>query len=88
MIEILGFIAATLTTLATVPQLLKIIRTKSAGDISIVTLVMLAIGVVCWLIYGILISSVPLIAANGFSVVVGSSLLFFKYKYDKEHRKD
>jgi MtN3 and saliva related transmembrane protein len=84
LIEFLGFLAALLTTLASVPQLIKMMKTRSAGDISILTLTMLGGGVVCWLIYGILISSMPLIAANGFNVIVGSFLLFFKYKYDKE----
>ncbi len=86
LIEYLGFLAAILTTLASVPQLIKIMKTKSSGDISIVTLSMLGGGVLCWLVYGLLINSMPLIVSNGFNVVVGSFLLFFKYKYDKSLR--
>jgi MtN3 and saliva related transmembrane protein len=71
LIEILGFIAAILTTLSFLPQALRIRRQRSAADVSLVMYVMMLTGQMLWLIYGVLFESPSLIAAN----VVGISLV-------------
>jgi MtN3 and saliva related transmembrane protein len=78
---ILGLIAATLTTFAYLPQSIKAIKTKHTKDLSLPMILMLEFGLITWLIYGILISSVPIIAANTISIVLMSIILYLKIKY-------
>ncbi|HEY5125592.1 MAG TPA: SemiSWEET transporter [Ignavibacteria bacterium] len=80
-ILIIGLIAASLTTFAFLPQSIKAIKTKHTKDLSIHTLLMLVSGIGLWLIYGILISNIPLIASNGISFVLMATMLYLKIKY-------
>ncbi len=64
MIEIIGFIAALLTTLAFIPQVIKVYKKNQTSDLSILTFLMFTIGVFIWIIYGFLLVSYPLIIAN------------------------
>ncbi|MEP7237941.1 MAG: SemiSWEET family transporter, partial [Ferruginibacter sp.] len=63
------------------PQVVKIWQTKSAKDLSLMMLLLLMLGVVLWLIYGLVVMSAAIIYTN--SMVLGMSLimLFFKLKY-------
>lgn len=81
-INALGFIAAILTTCGFIPQLVKIIKTKSVQDISFDMFAMFLAGVICWLIYGILIKSPPVIIANFASMLMNGIILAYKIKYD------
>lgn len=81
-INILGFIAAILTTSGFVPQLIKIIKTKSVNDISFSMFAMFLAGVTCWLAYGILIKSLPIIIANFASMVMNMTILGYKLRYE------
>ena len=63
-IEILGYISATLTTIAFLPQIIKTIQTKSAKDVSMGMFVLFTIGVFLWIIYGILTRTYPVLIAN------------------------
>ena len=78
---VLGLIAATLTTFAYLPQSIKAIRSKHTKDISLPMVLMLEFGLITWLIYGILISSIPIIAANTVSIGFMSIILILKIKY-------
>ncbi len=80
-VELLGLIAATLTTAAFLPQVYKTWKTKSADSLSLSMLSIFVSGVFCWLIYGFLIDSVPIILANLITAVSGCMLLYFKYRY-------
>ena len=80
-ITILGLIAAALTTSAYVPQVIKAIKTKETGDISLGMYVTLIIGVVLWLVYAFLIWNIPLLVANGISLVISTWILILKIKY-------
>ena len=71
--EILGLIAATLTTISFMPQVYKTWKTKSTEGLSLTMYLILFIGVVLWLIYGIHLKSLPVILANG----ITSLLTFF-----------
>jgi len=64
-IEVVGFTAGMLTTVAFIPQVVKSWKTKRTKDISLGWISLVFIGVLLWLIYGILITSYPLIAAYG-----------------------
>jgi MtN3 and saliva related transmembrane protein len=80
-IIILGLIGATLTTVSLLPQLLKVLKTRSTKDISAVMLVLLSSAFIVWLAYGILIGDVPLIIANSFAITQAVIILIFKIIY-------
>jgi len=80
MVTILGLLAATLTTIAFVPQVVKTWRTRSTHDISLGMFSLLAAGVFAWLLYGLLIGDLPLVLANGVTFVLASTILYFKIR--------
>lgn len=82
LIELSGYVAAIFTTVAFVPQAVKVYRTKSARDLSLPMFVLFTIGILIWLLYGLLIESYPVIAANAVTFVLASFILFHKFKYD------
>ena len=84
-IEIFGYIAAVLTTAAFLPQLIKTIKTKKADDVSLVTLIMFIIGVLCWIIYGYKISSIPILIANLITLILNLLILISKIYFSKSH---
>ncbi|MFC4723156.1 SemiSWEET family sugar transporter [Geojedonia litorea] len=83
-IEILGFIAAVLTTAAFLPQVYKTWRTKDVSGLSLPMFLMFFTGITLWFIYGFLINSPSLIFANGITMVSTFLLLFFIVKYRKK----
>jgi len=80
-ITLLGLLAGTLTTAAFVPQLLKTWQSRSARDISMLWLATFTTGIFLWLIYGLLIQSLPVILANGITLVLTLLILFFKWRF-------
>jgi MtN3 and saliva related transmembrane protein len=81
LVEWIGAIAATLTTVSWLPQAVKTIRTKQTRDISLWAQVILFIGIILWLIYGLAITSWPLIGANTVTVVLIGAILAMKIKH-------
>jgi len=79
-VNIIGFTAGTLTTIAFVPQLIKIWKTKSAKDISLGMFVILCTGIILWVVYGILVKSLPVVVANATALVFALSILVLKMK--------
>ena len=79
-VNIIGFIAGTLTTIAFVPQVIKIWKTKSAKDISLGMFVILCTGIILWIVYGILVKSLPVVVANATTLVFALSILVLKMK--------
>ena len=82
-IEIFGYIAAILTTAAFLPQLIKTLKTKKADDVSLITLIMFIIGVLCWIIYGYNISSIPILIANLITLILNLLILISKIYFSK-----
>ncbi|NQV56628.1 MAG: SemiSWEET transporter [Rhodospirillales bacterium] len=80
-VSILGFLAGGLTTLAFVPQVVKVWRTRSTADISLLTFLALCVGIVLWLVYGFLIGDLPLLIANGVTLFLAVNILVFKIRY-------
>ncbi|MEH2240578.1 SemiSWEET transporter [Nostoc sp.] len=80
-LTILGLAAATLTTISFLPQMFKTWQTKSAKDVSSVTLITFIIGVFLWLIYGIYLQSLPIILANGVTFIFNLIILWLKIRY-------
>jgi len=81
LVTVLGFVAATLTTLAFIPQVIKTARTKSTKDISKGMFALMSSASFIWLIYGFLISSLPVIIANLFLLILSTIILTYKLKY-------
>jgi MtN3 and saliva related transmembrane protein len=81
--ETLGYFAGILTSIAFVPQVMQIYKTKSAKDVSLAMFLLFTTGVVLWLVYGIKSHAVPVIAANAITLFLSCIILFFKYKYRK-----
>jgi MtN3 and saliva related transmembrane protein len=77
----LGLLAGAITSLAGVPQVMRAWRTKSVEDISIWQPVLLTVGMSLWLLYGVLIGDLPLMAANAFSLVCYILLIILKVRY-------
>lgn len=80
MIEIIGYIAASLTTISFIPQALKVIRTNDVKALSLKMYIILNIGLLLWLIYGLLTVSMPLILANSITLFFTGFILFKKIK--------
>lgn len=80
-LTLLGITAACLTTTAFVPQVLKVWRTRSTGDISLAMFSMTFIGIVMWFIYGVLITNIPLILANAVTMVLVGSIVVAKIRF-------
>lgn len=83
-ILILGLTAATLTTIAFIPQVIKTWKTKSADDLSLGMYSIFCTGAILWLIYGILIEDIPVIAANTVTLILVLTVLFFKLFYKEK----
>lgn len=80
--EIIGAIAATLTMFGFVPQIIKIYRTRSVEDVSLVTLIQFSIGLFLWMLYGIYLKNNILIISNlvSFTTLVVAVGLYLKYR--------
>ena len=77
----LGLIAGTLTSIASIPQLVKTLRSKHARDISVWQPLLLAIGIALWLVYGLLIHDLPLVLANIVPLICNIMLTILKLRY-------
>ena len=81
MVEFVGYAAGFCTTVTFVPQLMKAWRTRSTSDISLGMFLVLVTGIVLWLTYGALIQDIPLIAANGVTLLLAGGILLLKLKH-------
>jgi MtN3 and saliva related transmembrane protein len=79
--DALGFAAGTLTTIAFVPQLLRILKTRSAHDISWWMFGILIAGVALWLWYGIRVNALPVILANAVTLGLALAIVLLKRRY-------
>ena len=82
-VDIFGYLAAILTTVAFLPQLIKTLKTKKADDVSLTTLLMFISGVLFWIIYGYKISSIPVLIANLITLILNLLILISKIYFSK-----
>ncbi len=80
---LLGLAAATLTTGAFAPQLIRVVRTRSTEDLSLAMLATFNTGVVLWLIYGLRVRATPIVVANVVTLLQSVALLVLKLRYDR-----
>jgi len=87
-VENIGFVAAFCTTVAFVPQLVRVLRLRSAREISLGTFLLFSVGVLLWLFYGIYSGSKPVIASNAATLGLSVSILYLKMRYERASRKE
>lgn len=80
-VKMLGFAAATCTTLAYAPQFIKVSKSRSTEDISLGMFLLMVLGLVLWLVYGLLSGDAPLVVANAITIVLAGGILYMKLKY-------
>lgn len=82
--SMIGFAAATLTMFSFVPQIIKVIKLKSAKDVSVVTLLQLSLGVSLWIAYGIYLKNTIVIIANTVTLLSLLALLSLYFSYNRQ----
>jgi MtN3 and saliva related transmembrane protein len=80
-VALLGLGAGFCTTVAFVPQVIKTWRTRHTEDISLGMFLIYLLGNLLWLLYGLVLGDLPLIAANAATFVLAGSVLYFKLRY-------
>ncbi len=81
--ELIGYMAASLTTLCFVPQAVRVLRTRDTRAISLWMYILFSLGVLCWLAYGILLGSKPIIIANAVTLLLSLTILGMKLQEGK-----
>jgi len=85
--DALGLLAGVLTTLAFVPQVIRVWRTRSARDLSLASFAIFTVGVALWLAYGIAVGALPVIVANAVTLVLAGAILVMKLVFDRAKRR-
>ena len=86
MIQLVGFLAGALTTIAFIPQVMRTWRTRSTDDLSLAMLVVFNIGVSLWLAYGIALGEPPMMLWNAATLPMSLSLLVLKLRHGARRR--
>jgi len=81
--EIFGFLGGALTTFGYVPQFVRILKLKSAREISLPFTLSFLAGAICWLAYGVLLGLMPVILWNSAGIIFLSMLLYGKLRYGR-----
>lgn len=79
--ETIGFCAAACTTLAFVPQVVQVWRTRSAEDISLGMYLLFMLGVGLWFVYGLRVHAAPVWLANGVTLLLAGAVLVGKLRF-------
>ena len=80
LVTAVGLLAGTLATIAYVPQVVKSWRTGSTADISLTMFAIMVSGVTLWLIYGAFVRDIPIVIANGATLLLAGTVLVLKIK--------
>ena len=83
MTEYIGLIAGLVVTCSLVPQIMRVFRLKSAREISMLFTSLLLLGMVLWLVYGIMQGLFPVILWNVIGALLTMTLLVAKVKYGR-----
>jgi len=78
--EIIGLVAAALTTSAFIPQVYKVYKEKSAVGISLTMYLIFFVGLSLWLLYGYLVGSISIVIANGVTLILAAIIIYYKLK--------
>lgn len=80
-VEILGYLAAIITTCSFAPQVIKVVRSKHTKDVSLWMYIVITIGLALWLYYGLLLDNGPIIWANTLTIAQCLIILVYKIRY-------
>ena len=81
--ESLGLVAGALVACSMIPQLIRVFQLKSTHEISMLFTILLLLGVICWLAYGIYLRLIPVILWNAIMATLVALLLYAKLKYGR-----
>lgn len=87
LIDLIGSLAGTFTTIAFIPQVIKTWRSGSAEDISLSMFLLFTSGVVLWLVYGIALGAWPIIIANTITLLLALTIVTLKIRYMIQQRR-
>lgn len=79
--EWIGYVAATLTTIAFVPQALRTLKTRDTRGISLSMYIVFTVGIACWFGYGLVLHSWPMIVSNAITFVLSAIILGMKLRH-------
>ena len=80
-IQIVGYAAASVGTVLMLPQAFRTFRTKRAKDVSLMMLIAYMVNCTLWSVYGLLISSMPVLLCNAFAFFISVAMLAMKARY-------
>jgi len=81
--QIIGLTAGAFTTVSFLPQVIRTVKTRSSRDLSLGMIAFFLVGIVLWLIYGIMVRAWPIILTNAITIVLALVLLVFIIRYRK-----
>ncbi len=81
--NILGLVAGGITSVAMLPQLIKVLKEKDVKDLSLLMIIVLITGLSLWVWYGFMKDELPIILSNAFAVLVNIALLISYFKFRK-----
>ncbi len=87
-IDFVGYVAATCTTISFLPQLIRVVKLRTARDISLGMFCIFTVGTALWLTYGVLVHSTPVVAANAVTFLLSLSILVLKLRFDRNAMKE
>ncbi len=76
--DLLGLVAATTTTVCFLPQVVRVVRYRDTRALSLVMYLLFVVGILLWLVYGLVLGALPIILANVFTLVQALIILYFK----------
>ena len=80
-VKLIGIIASIFTAFSLIPQLVKMVKEKKAGNISLLMLVILFGGLALWIYYGVMVKDNIIIISNSVSILLNMIILFFTLKF-------
>lgn len=82
--EFIGYVAAILTTISFIPQAVRVFKTKDTKSLSKTMYILFCIGMFLWFVYGLLKNILPIIFANGITLLLGLYILWEKCRERNE----
>ena len=79
--DLIGAVAGTLSTIAFIPQVWQIWKTRSARDLSLPMYLIFTSGVALWFVYGLLLGAVPIVVCNGLTLLLAGTVMAMKLKF-------
>ena len=86
-VELVGYAAAFCTTIAFLPQLIRILKLRSAHEISLGMFGLFSLGVFLWILYGLWFGSMPVFASYAVTLLLAVSIVILKLKFDHRDRR-